>query len=786
MKRRQRARPSRVPGSAGTGRQRARWAESIVAAGLGSVVLAVPLAILGGAMGPYDDPKAWALVLLVGGTGVAWLLGRATGGLRGGAPAPDILTRFLRWAVLAYGAWWVASTLASVAPGQSLWGSFGRGHGLVTLGAAILLFALLQATAPTPQALRALVDLALLGSVPVLILALGQALGWDPLPHWSPLPPAELATVPLRMRSTFGVRIFLGSYLVMLIPLAMARLEGVRTMWRDSHRRWRPPSSLLLVGALWVAGALGLVELASRWPVGWWGLVPWGVAGAIGWTLVSEREEKEPTAGPAGLALLAALLVGQAFIVVFSGARGPFLGLLVGLSLTGGALLVRQRAWKPLALGAAGFGAALVFLVLLNLPASPLAPLKTVPLLSRLGALAEVREGSAGWFRLQVWGGILSAWGRQLGGEEVLPGVRPRLRGVVGYGLETQLFTLDRLALPLLGRMRAQGEWVDRAHNDLLDHLLTGGLGGVALWALVVGGVLTLGLRRIRGSASREEAGLRLGCLGGILAHLAEGQFGIVTPVPRALFWIAAAILTLPPWRQPSAPRGSSRVGVRAGWAGLTVAAAVLAALLAWGSTRWLLGSMAFAEGVLRETAGEISPARGSFQRASLLAPWLLWPHEALADLSLRLAAREEEPTRRRTLLREAEATLAEGRRYLRASVAPWTLTGRVALAQARAGERGKLSVALDAFATAARLRPEEPRLLAQWGLAWLEAGDPWRARELAEQSVLLGPREWLGWAVLARAARQLGEHGEAERAAAEARRYAPPDARGLLGQFLP
>lgn len=783
MRRQVRARPSRVPESAGTGRQRVRWTESIVAAGLGAVVLAVPLAVLGGAMGPYDDPKAWALVLLVGGTGVVWLLGRTVGGSpRGAATGPDTAARLLRWAVLAYGAWWGATTLASLAPGQSFWGSFGRGHGLVTLGAAILLFALVQAEAPIPQALRALVDLALLGSVPVCLLALGQALGWDPLPRaWDP------ATAPRQMRSTFGVRIFLGSYLVMLIPLAMARLEAARAVWRDSHPRWRLPSGPLLVGALWVAGALGLVTLASRWPVGWWALVPWGVAGAIGWTLVREREEEGPSAGPVGLALLAALLAGQVLIVAFSGARGPFLGMLVGLSLTGFALVILRRAWKTLTAGAAGLGVALVFLVLLNLPASPLAPLKSVPLLSRLGALAEVERSSAGWFRLQVWGGILSAWGRQLGGEVVIPGVRPRLRSLLGYGLETQLLTLDRLAPPGLGTMRALLEgWVDRAHNDLLDHLVTGGLGGVGLWALVVGGVVTVGVRRIRTSASREEAGLRLGCLGAILAHLAEGQVGIATPMPRALFWIVAAILTLPPWTQPSAPRGPSRPGVRAGWAGLTVGAACLVALLAWGSTRWLLGSVAYAGGMRRVLAGEISAAHREFQRASALAPWLPLPHETLADISLRLAAREEDPARRLALLREAEATLAESRRYLRASAAPWTLTGQVALAQFRAGEQGKLTMALDAFATAARLRPGEPRVLAQWGLAWLEAGDPRRARELAEQSVALGPREWLGWAVLARAARQLGEHAEANRAAAEARRHTPSDARGLLPQFLP
>ena len=44
--------------------------------GLGSVLLGVPVAVLGTAAGPYDDPKAWALPILVALTGLAWLIQR--------------------------------------------------------------------------------------------------------------------------------------------------------------------------------------------------------------------------------------------------------------------------------------------------------------------------------------------------------------------------------------------------------------------------------------------------------------------------------------------------------------------------------------------------------------------------------------------------------------------------------------------------------------------------------------------------------------------------------------
>lgn len=115
-----------------------------------------------------------------------------------------------------------------------------------------------------------------------------------------------------------------------------------------------------------------------------------------------------------------------------------------------------------------------------------------------------------------------------------------------------------------------------------------------------------------------------------------------------------------------------------------------------------------------------------------------------------------------------------------------WALTAQVAFAEARAGERSRLPVSRDAFAAALRLRPGDPRLLAQWGWAWLESGDAGQARRLAEQALGRDPREWLAWAVLARSASDLGDVSGAEGAARKARELVPPEARRLLDAMLP
>src|SRR5262249_18943405 len=140
-------------------------------------------------------------------------------------------------------------------------------------------------------------------------------------------------------------------------------------------------------------------------------------------------------------------------------------------------------------------------------------------------------------------------------------------------------------------------------------------------------------------------------------------------------------------------------------------------------------------------------------EKSVALAPWLPAPSDALASIALQLAAREPDRTRRLVILREADAALARARRYAPSGVVSWTLIGQVAFAEARAGERSRLAVSRQAFAMALRLRPGDPNLLAQWGWATLEGGDAGEARRIAEQALAHNSREWLAWAVLARAA---------------------------------
>jgi hypothetical protein len=755
--------------------------------------MGVPLAVLGEAAGPYDDPKVWALLILAAATGFVWLVharespGRAT-------PPPDKPARVLRMIILSCVSWWAITTATSIAPLQSLLGSFGRGMGLLTLASAALMFFLVQSEGRTPRAVRSIIDFALLGSVPVCLLALGQAGGWDPLPKpWDP------SVASLKVRSTFGQHIFLGSYLVVLIPLTAARLEWALRERREPGRRLAPDpdrwrQSLAVV--VWVAGAVGLVGVGSYWSSARWGLVAWGIAGAAAWAFRGHLVGR-PSANVLSTSLLVGLLAGQVLVVILSQARGAFVGMLVGLSVVAASFLVQRRAWKSLSAVVLGLVALVALLALLNLWRPPTPSLGNVGLLGRLSQVADVHRGSPGWVRLQAWRGILDGWSRQLRGEEMIPGLSPGMRSVLGYGPETQLLVLDRMVGPFLGVMMATGEgkgWrarytVDRAHNVLLEQLVTGGLVGAALWCLLVGSLVVVGVSRIRASAFPGETTMRLGALGAVLGHVAEGQVGIATALPLALFWIVAALLTSEPWvalpilSSAAPPRMVPRKSWR--WGMVLATAALLVVLVVWTSTRWLLASVAYAEGVRSGIAGQLGEAHREFQRSVALAPGLPLPAEAAAHTALRLAGSETDAARRRDFLQEAAAVLIQARHHATGSVASWTLTAQVALAQARAGDRSKLSESLDAFAAAARLRPDDPQVLAQWSWAWLESGDMARARQTAEQALSRDRREWLAWAVLARSARELGDLAEAERALGAARKVAPPEARRLLDAIV-
>ncbi|MFN8632563.1 MAG: tetratricopeptide repeat protein [Chloroflexota bacterium] len=227
-------------------------------------------------------------------------------------------------------------------------------------------------------------------------------------------------------------------------------------------------------------------------------------------------------------------------------------------------------------------------------------------------------------------------------------------RVLIGYGPETQMLALEP-RFPTELAQRFEDARFDRAHNIVLDTLLTSGLLGLAALLLTVYGVVRaafLGSIAVLGPNRWLTAGL----LGALTANLVAGQFAFDTSATGALFWMVAGLLTSPlvPLAQPlDVPVASARQtrrqrrerrrnetlapAVRLRATGFLAAGAVGLALVPWLTAPFLADL--YHTRALGLRAGE---APGSSSRQELAAiqsvPWLDVPVLALADVFLDLA----------------------------------------------------------------------------------------------------------------------------------------------------
>ena len=238
------------------------------------------------------------------------------------------------------------------------------------------------------------------------------------------------------------------------------------------------------------------------------------------------------SAGPsgrrrAGLALATlvyagwvALLGVQLVVLAFAQVRGGALAAPVGLGVAATAIAWRRRR-RVLPFAIAG-SAALVVAGFLAL---------SVP-----GLPGELRD-SGGWEdssarqRLLIWQASLetvaaSGW-----------------RAVVGFGPETQALALEA-RFPVELSDRFPDARFDRAHNVLIDQLLTSGLLGVAALVALIVALVRVGVGVP--ASEVDEAVLAGGLLGGLAANLAAGFYAFDSMSTGTLFWLMAGLLASP------------------------------------------------------------------------------------------------------------------------------------------------------------------------------------------------------------------------------------------------
>ena len=111
---------------------------------------------------------------------------------------------------------YLVSTALSVVPSVSLLGSYQRLQGTYTTLSYIVVFFLMLQGLRTKQQLNRVITVAILVSFPIALYGLVQHFGLDPLP-WG-------GNVTDRVASNMGNAIFVAAFLIMIVPLTLARL----------------------------------------------------------------------------------------------------------------------------------------------------------------------------------------------------------------------------------------------------------------------------------------------------------------------------------------------------------------------------------------------------------------------------------------------------------------------------------------------------------------------------------------------------------------------------------
>jgi tetratricopeptide (TPR) repeat protein len=433
---------------------------------------------------------------------------------------------------------YILATLVSVTPRVSLWGSYQRLQGTYTTLSYIVIFFLALQGLRTREQIERVVTVAILVSLPISLYGILQHYGRDPLP-WA-------ADVTGRVAANMGNSIFVAAYLIMVVPLTLARVvESFSSILADEEGATCNVVLATCYVFILAAQLICIFFTKSRGPL--MGLL----AGLFSFVLLllillrqragdqtslnlSDGIKAIATVILSGLVGFIIGMVGGALlgrIGFFSGARDRTLlsaiGFLVGMA-SGvaciGFMVILRKGWKWLWL--AWIIQALVpvaFLIVFNLPGSPIASWRDLPYIGRLGRVFETERGS-GLVRVLIWEGVLE----MMTPHEPIqyPSAQPdqlnSLRPLIGYGPESMYVAYNRFYPPDLAHAEARRASPDRSHNETFDALVITGLIGFIVYMLLFGGVFYYGYRwlgLIENSRQRNVfIGLFLG--GGLAAAL--------------------------------------------------------------------------------------------------------------------------------------------------------------------------------------------------------------------------------------------------------------------------
>jgi tetratricopeptide (TPR) repeat protein len=370
---------------------------------------------------------------------------------------------------------YLLTTLTSITPYVSFFGSYQRLQGTYTTLSYIVVFLMILQGMRTRQQLDRLILTIILTSLPIALYGLIQRYRLDPLP-WG-------GDVTTRVAANMGNAIFVAAYLIMAFFLTLGKIvESFRAI------------------------------------------------------LTEEEAVVADIVRAAGYVFVAAV---QFIAIVFAGSRGPFLGWFAGAFLFALllALVLRQRRLMLgfIALGMAG----LAFLGVLNMNNGPLEKLRSMPYIGMMGHVFDAEFGTGLVRTLIWEGNTkLVPPHEPLQFPDGTTDSLNFLRPLIGYGPESMYVAYNRFYPPDLAHIEARNASPDRSHNETWDSLVITGVIGLLAYQFLFISFFTYGLRWVGLMPTNRERNIFIGLWAGLgliggLATIVVGQakfFGVGVP----------------------------------------------------------------------------------------------------------------------------------------------------------------------------------------------------------------------------------------------------------------
>ncbi len=354
---------------------------------------------------------------------------------------------------------YIISTIFSVTPQVSFFGSYQRLQGTYSTLSYIVVFAMMLQGMRKKEQIERFVTVVILNSIPIALYGILQHYGLDPLP-WG-------GNVRARVAGNMGNAIFIAAYLIMTFPLVLYRIvQSFNSILNSEKAR---PADMVL-------GAIYIFVLAI-----------------------------------------------QAICIFFTQSRGPWLGLIGGIFFFFLVLAVVRR-WRWLVWSAIiAMLLIAAFLVVFNLPNSPLEPLRQMPYIGRLGQSLD-KEQNTSIVRLLIWRGAIELilphppLEKPDGSKDWMNWARP----LIGYGPESMYVAYNRFYQSDLAHHEARNASPDRSHNETFDSLVITGLLGFVIYMWVFASAFYFGFKWLGVISGARQRNFFIACwiVGGILGGL--------------------------------------------------------------------------------------------------------------------------------------------------------------------------------------------------------------------------------------------------------------------------